>query len=204
MKCLQLALKVFGTYYDVRIYLRMPSLNFSDKSLVEREWIFTTMDYYGEAFMKEQIDDFPRTPPIKYEKEQLQLVNRYLMMKHNYDLTILKGEQASPHELLTLERALDVRLVKGLSPPRYRAFVLSDCIGEGFLSEEQANRHLAVTAVQTKDGIVHYNDTFAGKQLKVYGPTFYLSSFFKKKRLIVFWMSLNMKSLKSYRPRVSE
>ncbi len=163
LKRLQLALKIFGAYYDERIYLRMPSLDVSDKSLVEREWLVTAMDYYGEAFTKEQLVDFPQTPPKKYEKEQLQLVNRYLTIKQAYDIAILKGEQASPHQLLALQKQLEERLVKDLAHPRYRVFVLSDCIGGGVLSEEQANRHLAVTVVQTKDGIVRYNDTFSGK-----------------------------------------
>lgn len=38
MKRLQLALKIFGTYYDERIHLRMPSLDVADKSLVELEY----------------------------------------------------------------------------------------------------------------------------------------------------------------------
>lgn len=183
LKRLQLALKIFGTYYDERIHLRMPSLDVSDKSLVEREWLVTAIDYYGEAFTKEQLADFPRTPPKKYEKEQLQMVDRYLTLKLAYDVTILKGEQASPHELLVLQKQLDARLVKDLNHPRYRAFVLSDCIGEGVLSEDQANRHLAVTFVQTKDGVVRYNDTFGGKQLKVYGAPFLFEQFFKGKAM---------------------
>lgn len=183
VKRLQLALKVFGTYYDERIHLRMPSLNVSDKSLVEREWLVTAMDYYGEAFTKEQLEDFPRIPPKKYENEQLQLVDRYLTLKHDYDVAILKGEQPSPHELLTLERALDGRLVKDLAHPRYRSFVLSDCIGEGILSETQANRHLAVTVMQTKDGVARYNDTFGGKQLKVYGAPSLFEQFFQGKAI---------------------
>lgn len=183
LKRLQLALKIFGTYYDERIYLRMPSLDVSDKSLVEREWLVTAMYYYGEAFTKEQLDDFPRTPPKKYEKEQLQVVDRYLTLKLAYDVAILKGEQASPHELLALQKQLDARLVKDLNHPRYRAFVLSDCIGEGVLSEDQANRHLAVTFVQTKDGVIRYNDTFGGKQLKVYGAPFLFEQFFKGKAM---------------------
>ncbi|RUS50027.1 hypothetical protein QI30_19565, partial [Kurthia sp. 3B1D] len=183
LKRLQLALKIFGTYYDERIHLRMPSLDVSDKSLVEREWLVTAMDYYGEAFTKEQLDDFPRTPPKKYEKEQLQMVDRYLTTKQQYDIAILKGEQASPYELLALQKQLEERLVKDLNHPRYRAFVLSDCIGEGILSEEEANRHLAITVVQTKDGVVRYNDTFGGKQLKVYGAPFLFEQFFKGKAI---------------------
>lgn len=183
LKLLQLALKVFGAYYDERIHLRMPSLDVTDKSLVEREWLVTAMDYYGEVFTKEQLRDFPRMPPKKYEKEQLQLVDRYLMLKQAYDIVILKGEQASPQQLLALQKQLEERLVKDLNHPRHRAFVLSDCIGEGILSEEQANRHLAVTVVQTKDGVVRYNDTFGGKQLKVYGAPFLFEQFFKGKAI---------------------
>lgn len=183
LKRLQLALKVFGMYYDSRIHLRMPSLDVSDKSLVEREWLVTAMDYYGKAFTKEQLIDFPQTPPKKYEKEQLELVSRYLTLQKQYDIAILKGEQASPHELLALQSRLDKRLVKDLAQPRYLAFVLSDCIGEGVLSEEEANRHLAVTFVETKDGIVPYNDMFGGKQLKVYGAPFLFEQFFKGKAI---------------------
>lgn len=131
MKRLQLALKIFGTYYDERIHLRMPSLDVADKSLVERECLVTATDYYGEDFTKEQLDDFPRMSPKKYEKEQLQLVDLYLTLKQAYDIAILKGEQASPQELLALQKQLEERLVKDLNHPRYRAFVLSDCIGEG-------------------------------------------------------------------------
>lgn len=183
LKRLQLALKIFGTYYDERIHLRMPSLDVTDKSLVEREWLVTAMDYYGEAFVKEQLVDFPQTPPKKYEKEQLQLVDRYLTLKQAYDIAILKGEQASPQQLLALQQQLEERLVKDLNHPRYRAFVLSDCIGQGILSEEQANRHLAVTIVQTREGVVRYNDTFGGKQLKVYGAPFLFEQFFKGKAI---------------------
>ncbi|MEK4701950.1 MobQ family relaxase [Solibacillus sp. FSL R7-0668] len=183
LKRLQLALKIFGAYYDERIHLRMPSLDITDKSLVEREWLVTAMDYYGEAFVKEQLVDFPQTPPKKYEKEQLQLVDRYLTLKQAYDIAILKGEQVSPQELLVLQKELEERFVKDLNHPRYRAFVLSDCIGEGILSEEQANRHLAVTVVQTRDGVVRYNDTFGGKQLKVYGAPFLFEQFFKGKAI---------------------
>ena len=73
---------------------------------------------------------------------------------------------------LTLLQQLDARLLQDLAHPRYRAFMSSDCIGEGVLSKEQANRHLAVTIVQTKDGTIRYNDTFGGKQLNVYGAPF--------------------------------
>lgn len=71
--------------------------------------------------------------------------------------------------------------MKDLNHPLYRAFVLSDCIGEGILSEEQVNRRLAVTVVQTRDGVLHYNDTYGGKQLKVYGAPFLFEQFFKGK-----------------------
>lgn len=90
MKRLQLALKIFSAYHDERIHLRMPSLDVADKLLVEREWFVTVMDYYREAFTKEQLDDFPRMPPKKYEKEQLQMVDRYLIFKQAYYFTILK------------------------------------------------------------------------------------------------------------------
>lgn len=183
LKRLQLALKIFGAYYDERIHLRMPSLDVSDKSLVEREWLVTAMDYYGEAFTKERLTNFPSEPPKKYEKEQLQLVPRYLTVKQKYDVAILKDEQVSPQALLAIQSQLDERLVKDLLHPRYRAFVLSDCIGEGILSEEQANRYLAVVVVQTKDGIVRYNDTFGGKQLKVYGALSLFEQFFKGKTI---------------------
>lgn len=136
MKRLQLALKIFSAYYDERIHLRMPSLDVADKLLVEREWFVTAMDYYREAFTKEQLDDFPRTPPKKYEKEQLQMVDCYLTFKQAYNLAILKGKQALPQELLALQKELEQRLVKDLNHSRYRAFVLSDCIGKGILSEE--------------------------------------------------------------------
>lgn len=183
LKRLQLALKIFGAYYDERIHLRMPSLDVSDKSLVEREWLVTAMDYYGEAFTKERLANFPSEPPKKYEKEQLQLVPRYLTVKKKYDVAILKDDQVSPQALLAIQSQLDERLVKDLSHPRYRAFVLSDCISKGILSEEQANRYLAVVVVQTKDGIVRYNDTFGGKQLKVYGALSLFEQFFKGKAI---------------------
>lgn len=183
LKRLQLALKIFGAYYDERIHLRMPSLDVSDKSLVEREWLVTAMDYYGEAFTKERLTNFPSEPPKKYEKEQLQLVPRYLTVKQKYDVAILKDEQVSPQALLAIQSQLDERLVKDLLHPRYRVFVLSDCIGEGIFSEEQANRYLAVVVVQTKDGIVRYNDTFGGKQLKVYGALSLFEQFFKGKTI---------------------
>lgn len=129
------------------------------------------------------LDTSTWTPPKKYEKEQLQFVNRYLTLKQAYDIAILKGEQASPQELLALQKELEERLVKELNHPRYRAFVLSDCIGQGILSEEYANRHLAVTVVQTRDGVVCYNDKFGGKQLKVYGAPFLFEQFFKGKAI---------------------
>lgn len=164
---MQFALKIFGAYYDERIHLRMPSLDISDKSLVEREWLVTAMDYYGEAF----------------SKGQLQLVDRYLTLKQVYDIAILKGEQASPQELLALQKQLEGSLVKDLNHPRYRAFVLIDCSGKGILLEEQANRYLAVTVVQTRDGVVRYKDTFGCKQLKVYGAPFLFEQFFKGKAI---------------------
>lgn len=83
-------MKIFSAYCDERIHLRMPSLDVADKLFVEREWFVTAMDYYREAFTKEQLDDFPRMPPKKYEKEQLQMVDRYLTFKQAYDLAILK------------------------------------------------------------------------------------------------------------------
>jgi len=49
-KRLRLALRLFGSYYEERIHLRMPSLDLSDKSLIEREWLMTAMDYYRETF----------------------------------------------------------------------------------------------------------------------------------------------------------
>lgn len=97
----------------------MPSLDVADKSLVERECLVTAMDYYGEDFTKEQLDDFPRMSPKKYEKEQLQLVDLYLTLKQAYDIAILKGEQASSQELLALQKELEERLVKDLNHPRY-------------------------------------------------------------------------------------
>lgn len=66
IKRLQLALRLFGSYYDECIHLRMPSLDVSDKSLVQREWLMTAMDYYGEAFTKERLANFPSEPPKKY------------------------------------------------------------------------------------------------------------------------------------------
>ncbi|MHC8517477.1 hypothetical protein [Sporosarcina sp. ITBMC105] len=65
IKRLQLALRLFGSYYNERIHLRMPSLDLSDKSLVEHEWLMTAMDYYGEAFTKERLANFPSEPPKK-------------------------------------------------------------------------------------------------------------------------------------------
>ncbi len=104
------------------------------------------MNYYAEAFKKEQLDDFSHRPPKKYGREQLQLVDRYLTLHQIYDIVILKGEQASPHQLLALQRQLDTRL--SLSS------LLSVCVKEeGVLSEQQANRHLAFVLVQTKDGV---------------------------------------------------
>ena len=50
-------------------------------------------------------------------------MDHYLTLKQAYDLVILKGEQVSPHELLTLQQQLDARLGKDLAYPRYRAFV---------------------------------------------------------------------------------
>lgn len=78
IKRLQLALRLFGAYYDERIHLRMPSLDLSDKSLVQREWLMTAMDYYGESFIKERLANFPSEPPKKYEKEQLVAVPDYV------------------------------------------------------------------------------------------------------------------------------
>lgn len=75
------------------------------------------------------------------KKEQLQLVDRYLTLKQAYDIAILKGEQASPQELLALQKELEERLVKELNHPRYRAFVLSDCIGEGIYRK---NRQIVI------------------------------------------------------------
>lgn len=42
IKRLQLALRLFGAYYDERIHLRMPSLDLSDKSLVEHALILNS------------------------------------------------------------------------------------------------------------------------------------------------------------------
>lgn len=95
IKRLQLALRLFGAYDDERIHLRMPSLDLSDKSLVEREWLMTAIDYYGEAFTKERLSNFPSEPPKKYKKEQLVVVPDYVRAKRAYDVAVLRGEHVS-------------------------------------------------------------------------------------------------------------
>jgi hypothetical protein len=183
IKRLQLALRLFGSYYDERIHLRMPSLDVSDKSLVEREWLMTAMDYYGEAFTKERLADFPSEPPKKYKKEQLVAVTDYLRAKRAYDVAVLRGEQVSAQELLRVQKGMDPILVKDLAHPRYLAFVLSDCVAEDILSEKNANAFLAAVEVPTAQGSVFYNDTFGGKQMNVYSSQTLFEQFFKGKAI---------------------
>lgn len=183
IKRLQLALRLFGSYYDERIHLRMPSLDLSDKSLVEREWLMTAMDYYGEAFTKERLTNFPSEPPKKYMKEQLIAVPDYVRAKRAYDVAVLRGEQVSAQELLRVQKGMDPELLKDLAHPRYQAFVLSDCVAEDILSEKKANVFLAAVGVATDKGPVFYNDTFGGKQMNVYSSQTLFEQFFKGKAI---------------------
>lgn len=183
IKRLQLALRLFGSYYDERIHLRMPSLDLSDKSLVEREWLMMAMDYYGKAFTKEQLSNFPSEPPKKYTKEQLVAVPDYVRVKRVYDLTVLRVEQVSAQELLRVQKGMDPELLKDLAHSRYQAFVLSDCVAEDILSEKKANAFLAAVEVPTEQGIVFYNDTFGGKQMNVYSSQTLFEQFFKGKAI---------------------
>lgn len=183
IKRLQLALRLFGAYYDERIHLRMPSLDLSDKSLVEREWLMTAMDYYGEAFTKERLSNFPSEPPKKYKKEQLVVVPDYVRAKRAYDVAVLRGEQVSAQELLRVQKGMDPELLKDLAHPRYQAFVLSDCVSEDILSEKRANAFLAAVEVPTEKGTVFYNDTFGGKQMNIYSSQTLFEQFFKGKEI---------------------
>lgn len=183
IKRLQLVLRLFGSYYDERIHLRMPSLDLSDKSLVEREWLMTAMDYYGEAFTKERLTNFPSEPPKKYKKEQLVAVPDYVRTKRAYDVAVLRGEQVSAQELLRVQKGMDPELLKDLAHPRYQAFVLSDCVAEDILSEKKANAFLAAVEVPTEQGTVFYNDTFGGKQMNIYSSQMLFEQFFKGKAI---------------------
>lgn len=183
IKRLQLALRLFGSYYDERIHLRMPSLDVSDKSLVEREWLMTAMDYYGEAFTKERLANFPSKPPKKYKKEQLVVVPDYVRAKGAYNLAVLRGERVSAQELLQVQKGMDPELLKDLAHPHYQAFVLSDCVAEDILSEKNANAFLAAVEVPTEQGTVFYNDTFGGKQMNVYSSQTLFEQFFKGKAI---------------------
>lgn len=183
IKRLQLALRLFGSYYDERIHLRMPSLDVSDKSLVEREWLMTAMDYYGESFTKERLANFPSEPPKKYEKEQLVAVPDYVRAKRAYDVAVLRGEQVSAQELLQVQKGMNPELLKDLAHPRYQAFVLSDCVAEDILSEKKANAFLAAVEVPTEQGTVFYNDTFGGRQMNVYSSQMLFEQFFKGKAI---------------------
>lgn len=183
IKRLQLALRLFGSYYDERIHLRMPSLDVSDKSLVEREWLMTAMDYYGESFTKERLANFPSESPKKYEKEQLVAVPDYVRAKRAYDIAVLRGEQVSAQELLQVQKGMDPELLKDLAHPRYQAFVLSDCVAEDILSEKKANAFLAAVEVPTEQGTVFYNDTFGGRQMNVYSSQMLFEQFFKGKAI---------------------
>ncbi len=183
IKRLQLALRLFESYYDERIHLRMPSLDISDKSLVEREWLMTAMDYYGESFTKERLANFPSEPPKKYEKEQLVAVPDYVRAKRSYDVAVLRGERVSAQELLQVQKGMDPELLKDLAHPRYQAFVLSDCVAEDILSEKKANAFLAAVEVPTEQGTVFYNDTFGGRQMNVYSSQMLFEQFFKGKAI---------------------
>ncbi|ARK26386.1 hypothetical protein SporoP37_16535 (plasmid) [Sporosarcina sp. P37] len=183
IKRLQLALRLFGSYYDERIHLRMPSLDLSDKSLVEREWLMTAMDYYGEAFTKERLTNFPSEPPKKYKKEQLVVVPDYVRVKRAYDVAVLRGEQVSAQELLRVQKGMDLELLKDLAHPRYQTFVLSDCVAEDILSGKNASAFLAAVEVATDQGPVFYNDTFGGKQMNVYSSQTLFEQFFKGKAI---------------------
>lgn len=183
IKRLQLALRLFESYYDERIHLRMPSLDVSDKSLVEREWLMTAMDYYGESFTKERLANFPSEPPKKYEKEQLVAVPDYVRAKRAYDVAVLRGEQVSAQELLHVQKGMDPELLKDLAHPRYQAFVFSDCVAEDILSEKKANAFLTAVEVPTEQGTVFYNDTFGGKQMNVYSSQTLFEQFFKGKAI---------------------
>lgn len=183
IKRLQLALRLFGSYYDERIHLRMPSLDVSDKSLVEREWLMTALDYYGESFTKERLANFPSEPPKKYEKEQLVAVPDYVRAKRSYDVAVLRGERVSAQELLQVQKGMDPELLKDLAHPRYQAFVFSDCVAEDILSEKKANAFLTAVEVPTEQGTVFYNDTFGGKQMNVYSSQTLFEQFFKGKAI---------------------
>ena len=183
IKRLQLALRLFGSYYDERIHLQMPSLDLSDRSLIEREWLMTAMDYYGKAFTTERLANFPNEPPKKYKKEQLVTVRDYVRAKRSYDVAVLRGEQVSAQELLQVQKGMDSALLKDLAHPRYLAFVLSDCVAEDILSEKKANAFLAAVEVPTDQGTVFYNDTFGGKQMNIYSSQTLFEQFFKGKAI---------------------
>lgn len=180
---LQLALRLFGSHYDERIQLLMQSLNVSDKSLIQREWLMTAMDYYGEAFTKERLANFPSEPPKKYKKEQLVVVPDYVRAKRAYDVAVLRGEQVSAQELLQVQKGMELELLKDLAHPRYQAFELSDCFAEDILSEKKANAFSAAIEVPTEQGTVFFNDTFGGKQMNIYSSQTLFEQFFKGKAI---------------------